>query len=156
MGNTCYFLSLIDDHMRFFWLYVKPDQKVENLVQILDTWLLLVECQLGWMLLIIQTDNTAEFKALVAWGEPKSIEFKFIESGTPLQNGMAEQFNKVILKIVRVLLFDTRFHKKYWKYTVMVTNYLQNQIRLVKDSENKNGQKKTLYELWNQHQLDLT
>ena len=26
MGETCYFLSLIDNCMRFSWLFVKPDQ----------------------------------------------------------------------------------------------------------------------------------
>ena len=25
IGNACYFLSLIDDCMRFSWLFVKPD-----------------------------------------------------------------------------------------------------------------------------------
>ena len=156
MGNTRYFLSLIDDHTRFSWLYVKPDRKVENLIQTLDIWLPLVERQSGRMLLVIQTDNAAEFKALVAWGKPKGIEFKFIEPGTPPQNGVAEQFNKVILEIARALLFDARFHKKYWKYAVMVANYLQNQTMLVKDSEDENGRKKTPYELWNQHQPDLS
>ena len=29
-------------------------------------------------------------------------------------------------------------------------------MMLVKDSDNKNGRKRTLYELWNGHQLDLS
>ena len=40
MGNTCYFLSLIDDHMRYSWLFVKPDRRMESLVETLDIWLL--------------------------------------------------------------------------------------------------------------------
>lgn len=108
------------------------------------------------MLLVIQTDNTTEFKVLVAWGEPKDIEFEFIEPDTPPQNGVAEQFNKIILEIVRALLFDARFYKKYWKYTVIVTNYLQNMTMLVKDSDNRDGWKKILYELWYRCQSDLS
>ena len=42
------------------------------------------------MLLVIQMDNAAEFKALVVWDEPKGIEFEFIEPGTPPQNGVVE------------------------------------------------------------------
>lgn len=42
IGNTYYFLSLIDDHMRFSWLYMKPDWKMESLIQTLDIWLPLV------------------------------------------------------------------------------------------------------------------
>ena len=47
MGNTCYFLSLIDNHMRYSWLFVKLDRRVESLVQILDIWLLQVQHQSG-------------------------------------------------------------------------------------------------------------
>ena len=108
------------------------------------------------MLLVIQTDNAAEFKALVAWGESKEIEFEFIEPGTPPQNGVVEQFNKIILEIARALLFDARFHKKYWKYAVMVANYLWNRMMLVKDSDDENGRKRTPYKLWNGHQPDLS
>ena len=39
MSNTHYFLSLIDDHMRYSWLFVKPDRRVESLVETLDIWL---------------------------------------------------------------------------------------------------------------------
>ena len=35
------------------------------------------------MLLIIWTDNTCKFKVLEAWGQPKGIEFEFIEPDTP-------------------------------------------------------------------------
>lgn len=92
----------------------------------------------------------------MVWGKPKGIEFKFIEPDTPLQNGVAEQFNKIILEIARVLLFDARFHKKYWKYAVMVADYLWNRMILVKDSNNENERKRTLYKLWNRHQPDLS
>ena len=84
MGETCYFLSLIDDCTRFSWLFVKPDQWVESLIQTFDSWLPWVQCQSGQMLLIIWTDNACEFKALEAWGQPKGIEFEFIKPGTPL------------------------------------------------------------------------
>lgn len=76
------------------------------------------------MLLIIQIDNAAEFKVLEVWGKPKNIEFEFIKPGTPPQNSVAEWFNKIVLEIIRALLFNTKIHKKYWKYAVLYTNYL--------------------------------
>lgn len=147
IGNIYYFLSLINNYIRYSWLFIKLDRRVESLVQILDIWLLQVQHQSRWMLLVIQMDNIVEFKVLVIQGKSKGIEFKFIEPGTPPQNSVVKWFNKIILKIARVLLFNTRFYKKYWKYAVMVTDYLQNRIMLVKDSNNKNKRKRTLYKL---------
>ena len=63
------------------------------------------------MLLIIWTDNTTEFRAMVPWGIEKGIEFEFIESYTPPQNSVAERFNQIILEIARALLFNTKISK---------------------------------------------
>ena len=90
------------------------------------------------MLLVIWTDNAREFKALEAWGQPKSIEFEFIKPGTPPQNSVVERYNRLVLEIVRALLFDTKIHKKYWKYTVLYANYLRNRTIMIKGSEDEN------------------
>lgn len=108
-------------------------------MQTLDLWLPLVQRQSGWMLLVIQMDNAAEFKVLKAWGAPKGIEFEFIEPGTPPQNGIAERYNKTILEIARAILFDAKMHKKYWKYAVLNTDYLRNRTTMVKDSADEDG-----------------
>ena len=108
------------------------------------------------MLLIIQTDNAHEFKALEAWGQPKGIEFEFIEPGTPPQNGVAERYNRLVLEITRALLFDTKIHKKYWKYAVLYTNYLRNRTTMIKGSEDEDRRRKTPHELWTGYPLDLS
>ena len=113
MGDTHYFLSLIDDCTRFSWLFMKPDQQVESLIQTFNAWLLWVQHQSSQMLLIIWTDNTHEFKVLEAWGQPKGIKFEFIKPGTLPQNGVAERYNRLVLEIARALLFDAKIHKKY-------------------------------------------
>lgn len=156
MGSECYFLSLIDDCMRFSWIFVKEDWCSESVAHSLDTWLQQTECQSDQMLLIIQTDNATEFRALISWGEQKEIEFEFIEFYTPSQNDVAERFNRVILEIARVLLFDAKIHKKYWKYMILNINYLQNWTTLIKKSVDENGQKRTSYELWFGYQPDLS
>ena len=139
MGNIHYFLSLIDDSIRYSWLFVKPDWQVESLIQTFNTWLSWVQHQSSWMLLVIWTDNVCEFKALEAWGQPKDIEFEFIKPGTLPQNGVAERYNRLVLEIVRALLFDTKIYKKYWKYAVLYTNYLRNRTMMIKDSEDEDG-----------------
>ena len=156
MGETCYFLSLIDNCMRFSWLFVKPDQQVESLIQTFDSWLPWVQRQSGQMLLIIRTDNAREFKALEAWGQPKGIEFEFIEPGTPPQNGVAERYNRLVLEIARALLFDAKIHKKYWKYAVLYANYLRNRTTMIKGSEDEDGRRKTPHELWTGYPPDLS
>ena len=156
MGDARYFLSIIDDCTRFSWLFVKPDRHVKNLIQTLDTWLPWVQRQSGQMLLVIRTNNAREFKALEVWGQPKGIEFEFIEPGTPQQNGVASRFNKIVLEIARALLFDAKVHKKYWKYAVLYANYLRNRTTMIKDSEDENGRRKTPHELWFGYPPDLS
>ena len=156
MGDAHYFLLLIDDCMRFSWLFMKLDQQVESLIQTFNTWLLWVQHQSSQMLLIIWTDNACEFKALEAWGQPKGIEFEFTEPGTPPQNSVVERFNKIVLEIARALLFDAKIHKKYWKYTVLYANYLRNRTTMIKDSEDKNRQLHTPHELWYSYPPDLS
>ena len=156
MGETRYFLSLIDDCTRFSWLFVKPDRRVESLIQTFDSWLPWVQRQSGQMLLIIRTDNAREFKALEAWGQPKGIEFEFIEPGTPPQNGVAERYNRLVLEIARALLFDAKIHKKYWKYAVLYANYLRNRTTMIKGSEDEDGRRKTPHELWTGYPPDLS
>ena len=156
MGDIRYFLSLIDDCTRYSWLFVKPDRRVESLIQTFDAWLPWVQRQSGQMLLIIRTDNAREFKALETWGQPKGIEFEFIEPGTPAQNGVAERFNKSVLEIARALLFDAKIHKKYWKYAVLYANYLRNRTTMIKNSEGEDGRRKTPHELWMGYPPDLS
>lgn len=56
-GDERYFLSLIDDCMRFSWLYVLDNRRMETIQYELEMWLRRVERQAGQTLLIIQTDN---------------------------------------------------------------------------------------------------
>ena len=65
------------------------------------------------------------------------LEYKFIESGTLPQNDVAERYNRLVLEIVRALLFDAKIHKKYWKYVVLYANYLRNRTTMIKGSEDK-------------------
>lgn len=93
---------------RYSWLFIKADRRTESVIYTLDVWSRQVERQASQMLLIIRTDNAAEFIALKKWAKSKGIELEFIESYTPPQNGVAERFNRVILDIARALLFDTK------------------------------------------------
>jgi transposase InsO family protein len=156
-GPERYFLSLIDDCTRYSWLFIKTDRRTESVIYTLDVWSRQVERQAGQMLLIIRTDNAAEFIALKPWAKSKGIELEFIESYTPPQNGVAERFNRVILDIARALLFDAKISKIYWKYAVITANYLRNRITQLRDSaEDEDGEDRTPYELWHGHKPDLT
>ena len=154
MGPERYYLSLVDDCTRYSWIFIKTDRKAESVIHTLDSWLRQVERQSGRVLLVIRTDNAAEFMALKPWAELKGIELEFIEAETPAQNGVAERYNRVIMDIARALLIDSGMSKRYWKYAVVTANYLRNRTVLAKH----NGQKdeKTPYELWHGYRPDLT
>jgi len=83
------------------------------------------------VLLVILTDNAAEFTALRPWAELKGIELDFIEAEAPAQNGVAERYNRIIMDIARALLIDFGISRRYWKYTVVTANYLRNRTVLM-------------------------
>ena len=94
-----------------------------------------------------------EFHALKPWCSARGIELEFIEPDTPPQNGVAEQFNRIILEVMRVLLLDARVSKKFWKYAVVTANYIHN---LTTTITNEDGEQKTPHEMWHSHLPDLT
>lgn len=57
------------------------------------------------MLLMVRTDNTVKFRALIPEMNRKGIGMEFIEAETPPQNSVAERFNRYILEITQAL-FD--------------------------------------------------
>ncbi|ODM22593.1 hypothetical protein SI65_00182 [Aspergillus cristatus] len=142
MGQEKYYLSLVDDCTRFSWIFIKIDRRAESVIHTLDNWLRQVERQSGKVLLVICTDNAAEFVALKPWAEQKGIELEFIEAETPAQNGVAERYNRVIMDIARALLIDTGISKRYWKYAMVTANYLRNRTIMVKhDGQKKEDEK---------------
>ncbi|ODM15243.1 hypothetical protein SI65_09184 [Aspergillus cristatus] len=155
MGQEKYYLSLIDDCTRFSWIFIKIDRRAESVIHTLDSWLRQVERQSGKVLLVIRTDNAAEFVALKPWAEQKGIELEFIEAETPAQNGVAERYNRVIMEIARALLIDSGISKRYWKYAAVTANYLRNRTIMVKHDGQKKEDEKTPYELWHGYKPDL-
>ncbi|BCR87868.1 uncharacterized protein ACHE_40432S [Aspergillus chevalieri] len=159
IGQERYYLSLIDDCTRYSWIFIKMDRRAESVMHTLDSWLRQVERQSGKVLLVIRTDNAAEFVALRPWAEEKGIELEFIEAETPAQNGVAERYNRVIMDIARALLIDSGISKRYWKYAAVTANYLRNRTLLVKRKEDGHEKvdkdEKTPYELWHGHRPDL-
>ena len=136
--------------MHYSWIFVTLDQRSENVKLTLDVWLRIVERQTSQVLLVIRTDNAMEFHVLEPWCAERGIELEFIEPDMPVQNGVAEQFNKFILEVTRALLIDSKVSKLQWKYAVSTVNYIHNWTTVVSEED------KTLYKMWNGHPLDLT
>lgn len=64
-----YYLSLVDDHTRYSWLFITTDRRYELVIGILEEWRRHVECQTGAALRAICMDNAKEFIALVPWAK---------------------------------------------------------------------------------------
>lgn len=85
-----YYLSLIDDHTRFSWIFVIPNRKTQTIKTIWTKWIKRVERQTGNMVVVIRTDNAQEFNALETFTDDLGIEIEYMEAYTPAQNGFAE------------------------------------------------------------------
>ena len=149
-----YYLALVDDNTRFSWLFTLQDHKVETIQEILENWLKRVERESGHMVIVIRTDNAAEFKALEKQlGDKYGIEFEYTEPYSPHQNGPPERLNRFILEVSRSLLFDSHLPKTYWKYAAGAANHLRNCTAAV---ECEDGSLKSPFELWRGRKPDLT
>ena len=145
-----YYMSIVDDYSRYSWLYVTKDRTANTVRQTLETWLKKAERQTGEMLVVIRTDNAQEFLALRGWADGLGIDLEFTEPHTPAQNGPAERFNRIILEIVRALLFQSGLPKGFWRHAVRTANYLRNRTTFISDTG------KSPYEMWFGHKPDLT
>jgi putative transposase len=92
-GKTLRFLTVIDEHTRqALWIECARHLTSIDVVRILDQ-----RVEIHGMPVAIKSDNGAEFtaKKVQDWIEGRGIGARFIEPGSPWQNGHCESFNGV-------------------------------------------------------------
>jgi len=98
-----YFLSIIDDHNRYCWVYLMKN-KYDTRNHVIN-FVNLVENQFETKVKVIRSDNGHEFK-MYDFFNSKGIIHQTSCVETPEQNGVAERKHKHLLNVTRSLIFQ--------------------------------------------------
>ena len=151
MTGDEYILTITDDCMRYGWVFPIKDKSSKTIKALFKKWKKKVECQTGKKIKKVRLDNSEEFKSLTEDDENERIEFEFITLYTHEQNGIAERMNRILLAIMRVLIFEFKIPKIFWAFAAEAACYIRNwtvMMTQVNESGKETKMKKTLYELW--------
>ena len=121
-----YFLSFSDDRSRFAWVYVLK-QKSEIFSKCVE-WKTMIENATGKRMKTLRTDNGGEYTAkdFEQYLKVNRMRHQLTVRKTPEQNGVAENFNRTIVEMVRAMLSDSGLAKKFWAEALSTACYLRN------------------------------
>ena len=77
------------------------------------------------------------------WLNTKGIHHEVTNPGTPQENSMAEQLNRTILEIMRIMLMELDLLKIFWTFAVSYTQEILNRLPTQTLNDNK-----TPYEIY--------
>ena len=60
--------------------------------------------------------------------EENGIKRQLSSPRTPKQNGIAERWNKSVVEVARVMLFENHVSKTFWREAVNTTIYTLNRV----------------------------
>ena len=126
LGGAEYFLTFIDDHTRYTWVYVlKRKDQVFNKFQ---EWKALVEKSTGQYLKTLRTDNGGEYTSneFEEYLTKEGIRHETTVPKHPEQNGVAERMNRTIVETARSMLAEAGLPRKFWAEAVCTAVYLRN------------------------------
>lgn len=124
-GQSRYFLSIVDDYLRKWWIYLL--KTIDETFSKFKSWKLLIENQTRKK---VRTDNGHEFyiEKFDAYCRTNGILRHRTVRKTPQKNSLVECKNMTLLDKVRYMLYRIELSKLFWGETIMTTAYLINRI----------------------------
>ena len=126
LGGAEYFLTFIDDHTRYIWVYMLK-YKSEVFKRFVE-WKSMVERSTGRKLKVIRSDNGGEYTSneFKAYLTSEGIKHELTIPRTPEQNGVAERANRTLIESVRSMLIGTNLPQSFWAEALSTAVYLKN------------------------------
>ena len=116
MNGDKYFLTIVDDHSKFTWLYLMKS-KAETHIHLIN-FVSMIKTQFQKTIKIIRTDNGLEFNMTDIFKTEAIIhQTSCIE--TPEQNGLVERKHQHIMNVTRALLFQSNLSQNFWNFVVL-------------------------------------
>jgi len=120
-----YFLTIVDDHSRFTWLY--PMCNKSETRKSLTNFVAYVKNQFGKTIKVVRSDNKPEFN-MVDYFDAAGIVHQTSCVETPEQNGIVERKHQHLMNVTRALLFRSKVPAQFWYHAVSHAAYLINRI----------------------------
>jgi len=120
-----YFLTIVDDHSRFTWLY--PICNKSETRKNLTNFVAYVKNQFGKTIKVVRSDNGLEFN-MVDYFDATGIVHQTSCVETPEQNGIVERKHQHLMNVTCALLFKSKVPAQFWYHAVSHAAYLINRI----------------------------
>lgn len=124
LGGHIYFISLIDDHTWKSWLICLKSRK--DLYRFVNDWMKVVELDSGEKVTVFRCDNAKEYQKFEQLVQAEGVRMEYTTPYTPEQNGIAKQFNRTIVQMVRSMLTWAELPHIFWGKAAVTANYLRN------------------------------
>ncbi|CAA3023561.1 retroelement pol poly [Olea europaea subsp. europaea] len=118
-----YFMTLVDDHFRFTWLYMLKQKS--DAVGAVHRFFNLVATQFRAVIKSFRSDNAGELSFKDFFSE-KGVIHQFSCVERPQQNSVVERKHQHLLNVARALFFQSRVPIKFWSECVLTAAYLIN------------------------------
>lgn len=126
--NFKYYVSFVDDHSRFTWIF--PLKTKSDFLLCFVKFKKNVENQLERRIKILQTDGGGEFISsnLKTLLEQSGIQHQISCPHTPQQNGVVERKYRHVVETGLTLLFQSNEPMKYWVDAFLTATFLMNRM----------------------------
>ncbi|GKA12814.1 ribonuclease H-like domain-containing protein [Tanacetum coccineum] len=123
-----YCLVFTDDYRRFTWVFFLATKDETSCI--LKSFITGIENLVDHKVKVIRYDNGTEFKnkKMNQFCEMKGILRQFSVARTPQQNGVAERRNRILIKVARTVLADSKLPTIFWAEAVNPACYVQNRV----------------------------
>ncbi|KAL4030324.1 hypothetical protein IC575_008560 [Cucumis melo] len=128
LSGKRWFVTLIDDHTRFTWVYLITDKS--KVSAIFQNFYHTIETQFHKKIAILRSDNGREFQNhnLSEFLALKGIVHQDSCVYTPQQNGVTERKNRHLLEVARSLMLSTFLPSYLWGDAILTAAHLINRM----------------------------
>lgn len=132
-GHGLYFIVFVDEATRYVWVYIIPNKTSSTVLQILKSWLPLVQNQAGTTLINFRTDEGGEYlgetlKTVSTFLEEHGITHEQTSPYSSSSNGIAERINRTLMDMVRTMMITSKLPAPFWGEAVHTAAKVRNRL----------------------------
>jgi len=118
-GHCLYFITFVDEFSRYVWVYIIPNKSSSTVLQVLHSWLALVQNQSTSTLQMFRTDNGGEYqgetlRTVATFLDEHGITHEQTSPYSSASNGIAERMNRALMDMVRPMLLTSGLPSPFW------------------------------------------
>ena len=125
-GGSRYFVSFIDDHSRYAWVYFLKHKN--EVFETFKKWKAMVENRTGKKLKTLTSDNGTEYtdSDFKEFCDQEGIARHWTVRSTPQQNGVAERLNRTLREKAVSMRSYAGLGKEWWAESIATACYIVN------------------------------